>query len=109
MFIQLTTYFGHYKDLPSVGTVWVNPNHITYMSAEEQSIRRYDLTTQEFPTPPVEEITLTTVSFVAGLQEKSDSIKVIESPEDIIRQTSLMQRDLRFEAHSFETQSEVRS
>lgn len=62
--------------------VWVNPAQITYMyttTRKQHGWKDYIVEMNK------REIPVTIISFAAGLGEESDSISVLETPEEILR------------------------
>jgi hypothetical protein len=84
MFIKLSQFMGYFKERAPVQSVWVNPDHITYITTWTKEVLRYDLEVIEGKTQKVM-ITTTILSFVAGLQEESDSVSVLETPDMIMQ------------------------
>lgn len=85
MFIKLTQVMmvaGEQKET----TVYVNSDNITYILAFKQSY--YLIRSPEDKTSTVNDLrrfhTVTSISFTAGMQEESDSINVLETPETVM-------------------------
>lgn len=84
MFIKLSQFMGYFKGREPFQPVWVNPTHITYITTWTKETQRYDLEPVDGKTQK-ETITTTTLSFVAGLREESDSLSVRETPDEVMQ------------------------
>lgn len=80
MFIKLTMFLASAPDKPR--PVYVNVNHITHMY--QHTGKHYRRVEKENSTVSEQyEATYTIICFDTGLREESDSVNVIETPEDI--------------------------
>jgi hypothetical protein len=87
MFIKLTMFIGYYPKSPHhkpIEEVYINPANITYFNPQVMTVYRHDQA-EDNQTPPEEKITVTIISFAAGLHEESDSVTVLESPAEILK------------------------
>lgn len=80
MFLKLTMFLAHTPDKPK--PVYVNVNHITHLYQNTGKFYRRVETETEVISEQFE-ATYTIICFDAGMHEESDSVRVIETPEDI--------------------------
>lgn len=84
MFIELTLFTSYGLNKAPTQPVWVQVEQITYFTQFTREVYRYDLGRDAKGSVKSEELTTTSISFAAGMQEEVDSIQVMETPEEIL-------------------------
>lgn len=85
-FIRLTMFRGFSSTQSAEIPVYINADQIVYFNTQSRDLLRYDLPQKPNTSYVKERCTHTIISFAIGLQEESESIYVIETPEQIMEQ-----------------------